>query len=166
MDWKLDEAAAALSSDSIHARIVIVNRENKTAATSLALPVRINNINAQRYEQHHNMRIERYGLILFDFDKSILNRTNPRVLDLVKSSITPQSKVLIRGYADRTGSSEYNKSLAGMRCSSVREYLGTAVENDQVFLDPVGSDLLLFDNNLPEGRCYNRIVYITIETPE
>lgn len=163
---KIDAHVPWISSDSLRADLALTNVDGIRTRANTALPVRINNVTTQRHEQRHNMRIERYGLILFDFDKATLSSANARILDRVKKNISPDARVLIRGYADRTGSSDYNKRLAGMRCASVREYLGAAVRDDQIFLEPIGSDILIFDNETPEGRCYNRIVYITIETPE
>ncbi len=164
--WYPDAYLNTLTLDEINAVITIQNEERDIQSSEVSLPVTIHHTNMRRYEMRHNIRIEKYGLILFDFDKAIISGANKRILDSVKSSIKANSKVIIQGYADRTGTKEYNKSLAAARCQSVSEYLKDAVADNQVILEPIGSDQLIFYNELPEERNYNRIVYITIETPE
>ena len=70
----------------------------------------------------------------------------------------------IYGFADRTGSAEINRELAMDRCVSVRDALARSLRGVPVELEAVGSDRLLFDNDLPEGRNYCRTVQIVVET--
>ena len=82
----------------------------------------------------------------------------------MKRAITARSKVTIYGYADRTGSQEINSKLALKRCRSVQKALGASLRNIPVDLQAIGSDRLLFDNDIPEGRNYCRTVRIVVET--
>lgn len=164
--WNPSDDLAQLTDDQLIATFFARNEDERMQSSTLRFPVSIHSVNTQRFEKRNNVRIERFGLILFDFDKSVLNQLNKRILDSVKTHMTSMSKVIIQGYADRTGTRQYNKSLAADRCREVRAYLGEKVSDPQVVLEPIGSDQLLFNNDIPEGRQYNRIVYIIIETPE
>ena len=84
-------------------------------------------------------------------------------MEKVKARIQPESKVRIVGYADRTGNPEYNRALAKRRCIEAQRVLG--VSDDRVTIDPIGSDVLVYNNDIPEGRSYSRTVQIEIETP-
>lgn len=108
-------------------------------------------------------RIERYSLIVFDFNSSKLNKSNQRVMERIKSRIEDDSKVRIIGYADRQGKPEYNQRLARNRCIEAQRVLG--LPDSRVSIEPIGSDKLLYNNDTPEGRSYSRTVQIEVETP-
>jgi len=108
-------------------------------------------------------RIEKFSLILFDYDKANLTQRQESVLNQVKSKIQPNTKVTITGYADRTGDPVYNKELSNRRIQEVQRVLRIPEEN--LILNPVGSSVLLYDNDSAQGRSYSRTVQITLETP-
>ena len=164
--WYPEALLNRLISDSLHFHYTAQNADGLREKTEVTLPVTIHRLQTQRFEMRNNVRIERYGLILFDFDLAQLGMMNRHILDSVKSRILPSSNVIIQGYADRTGTHEYNKTLAAMRCEAVYDFLKSSVREDHIRIEAIGSETLLFDNDLPEGRNYNRTVYITIETPE
>jgi outer membrane protein OmpA-like peptidoglycan-associated protein len=116
-----------------------------------------------RSRQEEGKQIERYSLIVFDFNSAQLSPANQRTMEKVKARIQSESKVRIVGYADRTGNPEYNRNLARKRCLEAQRVLGVA--DDRVTIDPVGSDTLIYNNDAPEGRSYSRTVQIEIETP-
>ncbi len=163
--WDPRPELERMTDDSLVGVLVFGGGDSAAAALRTALPVRILSTRSRRFEMRDRRRIERFGLILFDFDKALLGGMNLRILDTVRTRIAPASMVTIAGYADRTGTGEYNKRLAEERCAAVREYFGGALRPDQIRIEAIGSDTLLFDNDMPEGRQYNRIVYITIATP-
>ena len=108
-----------------------------------------------------NYKIERYSLILFEYDKSDISKLDAQNIKNIKSRIKPNSKVLISGFGDRNGTQQYNKNLAHRRCEEVAKLLG--VKN--AIIRAVGNDNLLFDNSFPEGRALSRTVRIEIKTP-
>lgn len=108
-------------------------------------------------------RIERYSLIVFDYNSAELNPANRRVMERIKSRIEADSKVKILGFADRSGNPEYNRNLARRRCLEAQRVLG--LSDDRATIEPVGSDRLIYDNDTPEGRSYSRTVQIEVETP-
>jgi outer membrane protein OmpA-like peptidoglycan-associated protein len=130
---------------------------------SLQLDVEQLTVRQKRFEQRDDKRIDRFSLIVFDFNKADLTPAHRELLSEVKSRIQPQSKVVIAGYADRSGDPDYNRELARRRCVEVQRALG--LPDAAVTIVPKGSDELLYDNATPEGRSYCRTVQITIETP-
>ncbi|MCX7879941.1 MAG: OmpA family protein [Ignavibacteria bacterium] len=120
-------------------------------------------IRKKREEMLGDKKIERYSLIVFDFDKADILPAHVPILNEIKKKIKPNSNVVILGYTDRIGEPSYNKDLAFKRCLAVQKYLG--IPEFQTKLIPIGNEELIFDNNLPQGRSYSRTVQIIIETP-
>src|SRR5204863_6848310 len=109
--------------------------------------------------------IERYALLLFEFNSSELTSDvsgqNAQTIALIKKRITNRSQVSIRGFADRIGDPEHNRRLANERAVRTAKALGLPDSN------VISADGLSYpyDNDLPEGRFYSRTVEITIRTP-
>lgn len=120
-------------------------------------------IKKKREEIKNDTVYQRYSLIVFDFDKSELTDHHKAVLDKIKNNIKSNSQISIYGYADRTGTPQYNKDLANRRIDEVVKYLKIKPESLRRF--PIGSDELLYDNDTPQGRSYSRTVRIIIATP-
>ena len=101
--------------------------------------------------------------VLFNYDDANISYVDRQILSEIKKHIIKDSRavVTVSGYADRTGNAEYNKNLAKRRCDEVCKFLD--IKN--AVIDPVGSDDLFFNNNLPEGRALSRTVKIEVRTP-
>ena len=107
--------------------------------------------------------IERFALILFDFDKSSLSSANQNIANTIKQSIKSNSTVSITGYTDRTGDSSYNQVLSEERCKQVSQYLGLSAGTYSII--PMGGKEIPFENDTPQGRAYSRTVMIEVKTP-
>jgi outer membrane protein OmpA-like peptidoglycan-associated protein len=140
-----------------------VDRTGQRKSNAVSVDVKQMSIRRKRFEQKDDKRIDRFSLIVFDFNKADLNADNKRILEEVQSRIEPNSVVTIAGYADKSGDAEYNRDLARRRCMEVEKVI--AVKSVKPLISPVGSDILLYDNSTPEGRAYCRTVQIVIETP-
>ena len=123
--------------------------------------VTINSLEQKQRDKVNDVRIDKYSLILFDFDKFELSKKNLDILDIVKQNINNDSKLLISGYSDKIGEAEYNKTLSKKRTESV----SSQFPNNKKELYPYGESIILFNNNLPEGRFYSRTVTINATTP-
>ncbi len=106
-------------------------------------------------------RIDEYNLILFAFGKASLEGPNARIIELIKRRIEPSSIVIVRGHADRTGTPAVNDPLTQQRAEAV----GKALNHSKVDAKGLGQREMLYDNDLPEGRFYNRTVRVRVETP-
>jgi outer membrane protein OmpA-like peptidoglycan-associated protein len=103
-------------------------------------------------------KIERYRLILFDFNKYDLNESNKRIIDFINKKINSKSKVIIEGYTDRVGSEDYNLQLSEARAKAVSD----AIHCEDKTFRGLG-ETSLYNNSLPEGRFFCRTVEIRIE---
>jgi outer membrane protein OmpA-like peptidoglycan-associated protein len=106
-----------------------------------------------------NITKEVYNLLLFDFNSSQLTDEQKKSLSIIKDRISPRSKVVIKGYTDKSGSEEVNKTLSLNRAKTVANVLGVG---DRAEILGVGSSESLFPNEIPEGRFYSRTVVVEI----
>jgi len=126
-----------------------------------SLPVRYRLLSDQQRDRAiPGKEIQRYSLILFDFDRSDLGSMNNTLIPLIRSQIQPASTIRITGHTDRIGESEYNAGISLARARNTAAALGTA----SATLEGLGESAPLFDNDLPEGRFYCRTVIIEVET--
>ncbi len=151
--------------DKILVHLAARDVQGNVSQAQTLVPVELLTLQRKRYQIKNDIRYEYFSLILFDYDKAELKPIHRRILDIVKSRVEPRSQVYIEGYADRTGTPEYNRKLALQRCVSVKQYLVPDVRESQIHIRAIGSDRLLYDNDLPEGRNYCRTVRIIIATP-
>lgn len=123
-------------------------------------PVELTTLSRKRSSGTADREIDRYRLILFDFDDAGLTAANRSATALIRENIRSGSTVEVRGYTDRMGDESYNRTLSSDRARAAARALGlpeSAAAGD--------GETLLYDNDLPEGRFYNRTVHVTVETP-
>ncbi|MCX7930480.1 MAG: OmpA family protein [Chlorobi bacterium] len=161
--WNVTEQPYPKLDKPVTVTYTVRDRTGQTMDKTLQLDVQQLTVRQKRFEQRDDKRIDRFSLIVFDFNKAELTPSHRQLLADVKSRIQPQSKIVIAGYADRSGDPDYNRELARRRCIEVQRAL--ELPDDAVTIVPKGSDELLYDNAIPEGRSYCRTVQITIETP-
>ncbi len=164
--WRImpDELAAA--SIPIEYHYTLQDAHNRTAAIHELIPVEYISKQAKIENRLPDRRIQKFSLVLFDFDKAELTPANQRILDrYVLPAIQFNSVVKIYGYTDRIGDAAYNKRLAQRRAETVKRYLQSKAKARQFEAIGVGEDLLLYNNDLPIGRQLSRTVQIIVETP-
>lgn len=162
--WNADTNGSKPKTDKpVVGTLVVKNLIGQSHTSSDTLNVDYVTLQLMKSREEGGKLVERYSLIVFEFNSAHLNPANQRVMERVKQSIRPESKVKIVGFADRQGNPDYNRTLAQRRCEEAQRVLGLA--DDRVTIEPVGSDRLIFDNEYPEGRSYSRTVHIEIETP-
>jgi outer membrane protein OmpA-like peptidoglycan-associated protein len=110
--------------------------------------------------------VEKYALILFDFDSAEIKTRNKAVLDRIVERIkgVPNAMVRIVGHTDTIGKEAYNIELSARRAKAAYDQLlaggATALS---ITYRGVGPYEPLYDNSLPEGRALNRTVTVTLE---
>jgi outer membrane protein OmpA-like peptidoglycan-associated protein len=111
--------------------------------------------------------IERYALILFDFDRADIKDRNRVVMDRIAGRVRelPSASVAIVGHTDTIGKPDYNAGLSRKRAEAAGALVlaAEAGARSRVSVTGKGPADPLFDNALPEGRAYNRTVTVTIE---
>jgi outer membrane protein OmpA-like peptidoglycan-associated protein len=103
--------------------------------------------------------------IQFDLNSAKLSETTRTNLqDLAKTlNKYKDTKVLIEGHTDITGTREHNKKLSEKRAESVTDYLETlGVESKRITAEGYGPDQPVGDNNTDYGRQQNRRVEVAI----
>jgi outer membrane protein OmpA-like peptidoglycan-associated protein len=103
------------------------------------------------------------GDVLFDTGKATLKPGADLSLDRLASYLRahPQTKVLIEGNTDSTGTAEYNQALSERRADAVANALvGRGVSADAVRTLGRGEDYPVASNQTAEGRQQNRRVEI------
>ncbi len=162
--WSVDKSDTKLQRDgSVIATYRVRDAAGSSVTASDTVPVDYVTLQTMKARQEEGTMVERYSLIVFDFNSAKLNSSNQRIMQRVRERIQPESKVRIMGFADRQGNPEYNRELARKRCVEAQRALG--LSDDRVVIEPVGSDRLIYDNDTPEGRSYSRTVQIEIVTP-
>lgn len=161
LEWNFNEEKTSipLQSQPLEYTLSASNTDGQSDKTEIqTIPLEQVTIRKKRSEQIADREIDRYSLILFDYDKADLGNANKRIIDFVKPRIAKNATVSVAGFTDRTGDDAYNKTLSSQRASNAMKALGKG--------SAVGEgEKVLFDNNTPEGRFYNRTVTILVETP-
>jgi outer membrane protein OmpA-like peptidoglycan-associated protein/Mg-chelatase subunit ChlD len=111
--------------------------------------------------------MEKYALILFDYDSSAIKEGNKTVIDRVVKRIKelPEAQVTIVGQTDILGKEEYNVILSQRRAKAVYQMIiDTDIPSpERVIFKGNGPYNPPYDNATAEGRSFNRTVTITLE---
>lgn len=106
--------------------------------------------------------------VLFAVDQAELQPgARQRLQDLVQYlRQNPGQDVVVRGYTDATGGTEYNEGLSERRAGSVRDYLvSEGVASERVSAVGLGEEYPVASNATPQGRLQNRRVEIVLKNP-
>ncbi len=77
--------------------------------------------------------------------------------------VDPAVRVVISGYADRTGPASHNQDLSVVRANAVRDYLvNGGAPADMLVTTGYGESNPIADNSTATGRAANRRVELTI----
>jgi outer membrane protein OmpA-like peptidoglycan-associated protein len=150
--------------------VVYTDDGQELLSNRVEMPVRIFTARDQkRYCFDCRTDIERYSLVLFPFDDARLSSINQRMLEeYVYQDIRPDARITVTGHTDNIGSYSHNSELSEQRAAAVARDMRTKVRkglNVSVEATGVGEDAPLYSNDLPEGRFYNRMVEVVVESP-
>ena len=109
-----------------------------------------------------------WSMILFDYNKASIKKSAQPALDEVANVLTAVDnadvKIVIKGYADSTGSDRYNESLSNKRAQAVREYLmNRGIKSNRLATKALGSTNPVAENTTAAGRAKNRRVEFATE---
>jgi outer membrane protein OmpA-like peptidoglycan-associated protein len=164
IDWKIDlnQKEVPRNDEPIRYQLKMVDKSGKTfESAEKSLPVEQITIQKKKRERIQDKYVDRFSLILFQFDESKLSFYNERVAQLMKNVIKPNSEVRITGHTDRMGKDDYNMRLSQERANAVRN----SIIDPNVKAFGMGETEQKYDNNLPEGRFYCRRVDVIVLTP-
>jgi outer membrane protein OmpA-like peptidoglycan-associated protein len=122
----------------------------------------------ERQSQRQGYRVlEKYALILFDFDSSEIKERNKIIMDRILERVqkVPTARIRIVGHTDIIGKEAYNLDLSRRRAEAAyRQFMADgSVPAENITYEGVGQMDPLYENELPEGRALNRTVTVTLE---
>ncbi len=163
IDWNLQQQSDIPRGDApIEYSIEVADAAGQVTTTPAArLVLDQVTIQRKRRERIADKEIDRYSLILFDFGKTTIDAPNRRIIDFIRGRIGAGATVVITGHSDRVGDEDVNLRLSGERAKVAAKELGVPVAS----VTGMGESILLYDNDLPEGRLYSRVVNVVVETP-
>lgn len=159
-DVDVSTLVSPTSSTSLDVRVSAKDSAGRQSTQKITVPIRQQLMAKWRAERSVDLFIERYGLVLFDFNNAGLGEQHRQIIDIIRSRITPQTTVSIIGMTDIMGSDEYNRELSLRRAKEVARALGVS----SATIDGKGETIPQFPNQLPEGRASNRTVVIELKT--
>lgn len=163
IDWILEQnqRITPKTNEPIIGELHLEDRKgNKHTSKTQTEPIEVISIQQKRINRNGDYEVEKFSLILFDFDKAIIEGGNKRIVDFIIGRIKQESEISITGYTDRTGDDKYNQQLSERRANSTKQ----ALKRNDAQAIGVGEQKLLYDNDLPEGRFYCRTVEIEVKT--
>ena len=156
---------------SVSADFEVKDKEGNVFST-VSSPIAINFIRREERiaQKIENKVVEKYGLILFDFDRADLKDRNQIIVNRVISRVGELKSVSmdIVGHTDIIGTEKYNIELSGRRAKVVYDttlQTGAAAAANITHAGN-GPNNPPYDNSLPEGRSLNRTVIITLQYTE
>ncbi len=153
--------------ENIGANIEVEDKKGRTYKTHASTRVRFIKREERVAKKEGYKVMEKYALILFDFNRADIKDRNRVVLDRIVARIkeVPTAKVSIVGHTDTIGKEAYNVDLSKRRAEAAFEMIvaGGAINSGDNSYEGAGPHNPLFDNQLPEGRALNRTVTVTLE---
>lgn len=161
--WDIPVNKSIITEEPIKVKLHAIDTNGNEQTIEKDITLQQLTIKKKREEFKDDKKIDRFSLLLFDHNSAELDKNNVDIVNNIKSFIKPLSKVIITGYADITGEKLYNQELARKRCLEVQKKLD--IPDSRTEIIPMGSNILLYNNDSPQGRSYSRTVQIQIETP-
>ena len=153
--------------ENIGANIEVEDKKGHTYKTHASTSVRFIRREERVAKKEGYKVMEKYALILFDFNRADIKDRNRAVLDRIVTRIkeVPTARVTIEGHTDTIGKEAYNIDLSKRRAKAAYDMItaGGNMNSENITYEGAGPHNPLFDNNMPEGRALNRTVTVTLE---
>ena len=153
--------------ENIGANIEVEDKKGHTYKTHASTSVRFIRRKERVAKKEGYKVMEKYALILFDFNRADIKDRNRAVVDRIVARIKeiPSARVTIEGHTDSIGKEAYNIDLSKRRAKAAYDMImdGGNMNTENITYEGAGPHNPLFDNNMPEGRALNRTVTVTLE---
>ena len=153
--------------ENIGANIEVEDKRGQTYQTHASTSVRFIRREERVAKKEGYKVMEKYALILFDFNRADIKDRNRAVVDRIVTRIkeVPTARVAIEGHTDSIGKEAYNIDLSKRRAKAAFDLIvaGGGIGSGDISYEGAGPHNPLFDNELPEGRALNRTVTVTLE---
>ncbi|MFC2131590.1 OmpA family protein [Bacteroidota bacterium] len=166
LNLKEEQEYVPLLKEDFKYKLIVIDNDNKTFESE------IKSLNVEPYtiqnkflammdgEEVDARDFDRFSLISFEFNKSELTEEHKPIVKMAKQRILENSKVEIEGRTDNSGDPQRNLKLSKERADVTAD----ALNIERKFAKGLGIKNPFYSNELPEGRFYNRTVYLSIET--
>ena len=166
VSWSIRPNELSAAQVPVDYEMVMRNVDADSAVVSGSIPVEYVSSVQKKTENLADKTVDKYSLVLFDFDDAELTQDNVRTLEtMVLPNIRTNSKVNIIGYTDRIGNVAYNEKLSRERAEAVRAFLTARAKEANYSVNGVGEATEVFSNATPLGRQLSRTVQVIVETP-
>ncbi len=156
-----DQRSIPQLGDKLFYYIEIIDEKRNISKSEInEIDIEVLTVSEKRTNRIDDYEIEKFSLILFDFDNANILGNNQKITDYIKSRLQTHSIIEIIGYTDRTGDESHNLRLSERRANNTKQALG---RSEAISLGK-GEQILLYNNDLPEGRFYCRTVEIIVKT--
>ncbi len=163
----LERATAAfpLRDDDLTITVSAADKERNSSQASVKLPIKTLRLETKRQMNLPDVRVGTYWVFCFDLNSKqiLVDERIRRVVQSLKKNITPGAELSITGYADTRGNVQSNRRLSDERAEAVSELIN-APSSRVASIEGKGESVF-YDNDLPEGRFYNRFVRVDVRTP-
>jgi outer membrane protein OmpA-like peptidoglycan-associated protein len=163
IDWNVqdDRENIPRTDEDLQYILTVTDAAQQVASSEIGrLPVEQITVQKKRSSQMGDKIIDRYNLILFDFNSELLGPRNERIVEIIRPRIADNATVTITGFTDRIGEMSVNQPLSEGRARSAAKALGLSSSRASG-----RGETDMYTNELPEGRFYCRTVTILVETP-
>lgn len=165
-----DELSESVQDEAPFKARLVVTSKNGTECASDPVHVKVKVVKKKglKIDVEGEMTKEKYNLILFPFDSYAAGAFNERILkEYVYPRCKPLSEITVEGHTDVVGMFNYNQKLSLNRSKTVETGIKNATKGQfkVMNVEGKGEEEPLFDNELPEGRLYNRTVQVRISSP-
>ena len=168
-DWLNEDMEYPKTDVPYTAQLIVTSKTGKECKSDIiTIPVMQVSSEEKKVSVGGDSTLERYSLILFPFDRSDAGTINEKIMkDYVYERVKPTSTVQVIGHTDVVGLYDHNQTLSEKRATTVQQGINKKTNSNYGSLTKrgVGEDEPLYNNDLPEGRFYNRTVQVIIRTP-
>jgi outer membrane protein OmpA-like peptidoglycan-associated protein len=164
IEWNTarEQSTIPRTEDKMKFSYEVIDSEGRSAIPIDSIPVEQITIRKKRSLRIKDKEIDTYRLILFDFDSPEVGPENARIIKgLVLPNVKAESTIQVTGFTDKLGSAEVNQRLSEGRARSVSNLVSSA----QTTAKGLGAKMIVYPNEIPEGRFLSRTVEVRVETP-
>ena len=166
--WPLGELRINRDLTPIYYRIEITDTSGATASVEHSFNVR-EHVTRDPERDGGDLQVKEFLLVGFGYNKADLRTEHHSEIYEIARTAGEGGWIEITGYTDRVGDAEHNRELAIQRARNVEKTLQdvrSRLSLPELLITNVrgvseGNDEL-FDNNLPEGRIFSRMVRVTV----
>lgn len=156
---------ASLTSEPLTITLRAADRERNSSFATVQLPIKSLTLETKRQMNMPDVRVGTYWVFCFDLNSKqiLVDDRIRRAVQAIKAHVTPGATLEIKGYADTRGKVLNNRKLSDERADAVLQLIN-APSSRVVSVEGKGESTF-YDNDLPEGRFYNRFVRVDVRTP-